>query len=201
MIIVDGIKHSNTKDLTGRRFGILIVTNFSHIDKNGSACWKVKCDCGNEKIINSNRLLRLGAKSCGCSRRGIKGERGFNNLYAKYEWRAKHKGIPFDLTKEEFRELVTSPCIYCGILPLQKVYLDVKGYTTEYISHCQFLYNGIDQIESSQGYTNSNCFPCCKVCNFAKGTKTMDEFLKWVIRMYRNLEATGVPVTEVNVNI
>jgi hypothetical protein len=144
---LDKIKHPTVRDLIGQTFGILTVVDFSHVDPNRMACWIVKCDCGNTKIINSNRLLRNGARSCGCSRRGLKGERGFNNLYAKYKWRAKHNKIPFILTKEDFRGLVTAPCYYCGILPSQRVYLKSD---TEYLNHCQFIYNGIDQVEHSK---------------------------------------------------
>jgi hypothetical protein len=191
MIIVNGIKYSGTKDLLGRRFGILTVVDFSHIDKNRQSCWKVRCDCGNEKIINSNRLLRLGAKSCGCSRRGLKGERGFNNLYAKYRCRAKYIKVQFTLTKEEFRDLVVAPCYYCGILPEQKVYDDSNKQLTEYINHCQFIYNGIDRKDCNAGYVLENCVTCCKVCNFAKNTKTKDEFITWINQIYKNLETKG----------
>lgn len=52
-------------DLTGKRIGRLLV-----IGLVGSAPrrWRVKCDCGVEKIIDANFLLRGATQSCGCWR-------------------------------------------------------------------------------------------------------------------------------------
>lgn len=53
------------KDLTGQRFGKLIV-----IERNGRkdtyALWKCKCDCGNITIVRSSHLLSGHTTSCGC---------------------------------------------------------------------------------------------------------------------------------------
>jgi hypothetical protein len=37
--------------------------------------------------------------------------------------------------------------------------------------------NGIDRKNSLEGYVPSNCVPCCKFCNSAKGIMSYDEFL------------------------
>ena len=34
------------KDLTGERFGSLVVIKFSRINTKGSAMWECRCDCG-----------------------------------------------------------------------------------------------------------------------------------------------------------
>lgn len=59
-------------DLTGMRFGKLVVIGFDHwLDReNGhkDRMWKCQCDCGNVCIVN-HRYLRFGdTSSCGCSR-------------------------------------------------------------------------------------------------------------------------------------
>ena len=56
----------NFKDLTGQRFGRLLVIEYSSKNKWGNATWLCRCDCGNEKIICSNSLKRGLTKSCGC---------------------------------------------------------------------------------------------------------------------------------------
>ena len=58
------IAHLN--NLTGKRFGRLIAIKYVDKDKNSNALWLCKCDCGNEKIINSVALLNGNCKSCGC---------------------------------------------------------------------------------------------------------------------------------------
>lgn len=58
------------KDITGQRFGMLVVEEFAGIDpKFGSAMWKCKCDCGNEKIVRSRALISGDTVSCGCKRK------------------------------------------------------------------------------------------------------------------------------------
>ena len=52
-------------DLTGQRFGKLLVTKRG---KNIGKCstWECKCDCGKEKIAFTVRLRNGQCKSCGC---------------------------------------------------------------------------------------------------------------------------------------
>lgn len=52
-------------DLTGERFGRLVVLEFSHKDNN-TYYWKCKCDCGNIKLIDRHCLRSGNTKSCGC---------------------------------------------------------------------------------------------------------------------------------------
>lgn len=59
-------------DLTGQRFGKLVVIGFdSWLDHNNGhrdRMWRCKCDCGNECVVN-HRYLRFGdTESCGCSK-------------------------------------------------------------------------------------------------------------------------------------
>jgi len=58
--------YRNIKDLTGHRFGRLIVLGFSHRDKHRSNCWRCQCDCGKEYITRGSRLINGNTKSCGC---------------------------------------------------------------------------------------------------------------------------------------
>ena len=53
-------------DLTGQKFGRLMVIECAGRDKRGRAIWKCKCDCGNEAIKGSDRLIRGITQSCGC---------------------------------------------------------------------------------------------------------------------------------------
>ncbi len=59
---------TSINDLTGKRFGKLIVVGFYGFDKQHSALWKCLCDCGNGKVTNGNSLIRGLTQSCGCSR-------------------------------------------------------------------------------------------------------------------------------------
>ena len=62
-----------TIDLTGRRFGKLVVvakaSPYIHpsTGKNRTT-WKAQCDCGRETIAHASNLLRGLTQSCGCGR-------------------------------------------------------------------------------------------------------------------------------------
>ena len=68
---------SNKVDLTGKRFGRLVVLEQAeyHIDKKGrkTKMWKCKCDCGNETIVRHGGLQKGTTTSCGCFHKEIVG--------------------------------------------------------------------------------------------------------------------------------
>lgn len=57
---------SERKDLRGKIFTHLTVLECVGSNKNGHLLWNCKCECGNEKVIPSHKLLWEEAKSCGC---------------------------------------------------------------------------------------------------------------------------------------
>lgn len=54
------------EDLTGERFGKLVVIERAGNDKYGSIVWKCACDCGNTREVRSASLRNGHTKSCGC---------------------------------------------------------------------------------------------------------------------------------------
>lgn len=54
-------------DLTGQRFGMLIVIRL-HERVKGQAIWACRCDCGNESMVRLGNLRRGHTTSCGCQR-------------------------------------------------------------------------------------------------------------------------------------
>lgn len=65
-------KIGNLIDLTGQRFGRLIVIERDKNKKNTShTYWMCKCDCGNIKSINSDSLRNGKTQSCGCLNKEI----------------------------------------------------------------------------------------------------------------------------------
>ena len=55
-------------DLTGQRFGRLVVEGFAYADKCRRSMWKCRCDCGKEKIVAMQPLRDGRIKSCGCEK-------------------------------------------------------------------------------------------------------------------------------------
>ncbi len=56
-------------DLTGQRFGRLVVVARAENDSHNKARWCCRCDCGKEIIARSNDLRSGNTQSCGCFQR------------------------------------------------------------------------------------------------------------------------------------
>lgn len=78
----------NLKDITGQRFGRLIVIEKDHIKKGNY--WKCKCDCGNIVSVRGVDLKREAVRSCGCLQK---------EKVKQYNWQ------PLDLIGQRFGKL------------------------------------------------------------------------------------------------
>jgi hypothetical protein len=170
------------KDLTGKTFGKLTVvafigvTTFGKEGKTKKAMWKTQCMCGKEVIANTATLQNEHTTSCGsCSRLKPEGEASFNSVYREYKYHAGLKGLCFLLTKEEFKNLTRRVCHYCGVVPQQVANCGKKSTA--------YVYNGVDRKDNTQGYTEENSVPCCKVCNMAKRNMSLSQFMDWIKRL------------------
>ena len=54
------------KDLTGQRFGRLVVVSETQERSDRCVVWKCLCDCGNEHYVVSRSLVSGRTRSCGC---------------------------------------------------------------------------------------------------------------------------------------
>ena len=87
------------KDLSGQKFGKLIVIKIDHIHKYKSSTviyWLCKCDCGNECVVCGHNLSIGKTKSCGCLINGIKDLTGqkFGRLTVLYrDYSDSHNSI------------------------------------------------------------------------------------------------------------
>ena len=68
--------HRIKKDLTGKRFGRLVVMCPLSIKGSDGAMWECKCDCGNTVKVSGHSLEVGWIKSCGC----LKQERSDNKV-------------------------------------------------------------------------------------------------------------------------
>lgn len=172
--------------IIGARFGRLTVLEKSGVKE--SFCktenrvkkrniMKCICDCGKEVHIQRNSLTTKITQSCGCLRREKllelnhskrNPESGINSLMARYLIEARKRGYIFELTYEEFKEIINQNCTYCGVEPYQ-FHTSWRGVKT--------LYNGIDRVNPLEGYYIGNVVPCCGKCNFMKCDLTRDDFI------------------------
>jgi hypothetical protein len=83
------------QDLTGLRFGRLLVTHRSPNNKHGNVMFHCRCDCGIEKDILAADLKRGFSQSCGCLHKDILLRHG----HTKAHGRSKTYGIWNSLTQ------------------------------------------------------------------------------------------------------
>lgn len=115
-------------------------------DINGNIILKKCFRCG-EWLPLDNFWKSSGRKDGYCGECKICSNSSKENRYNTYKKSAKRRNLDFQLTKEEFYNITSQPCHYCGNFQ---------------------NYNGVDRIDSSEGYYYQNCVPCCEICNKMK---------------------------------
>lgn len=140
----------------------------------------VRCDCGLEAERRKSAIV--GGQSLGCNScrepstrfkqpRDLSDKSAFNYVISTYRRRSRKKNIPFEIDRQSFRDLTQKLCFYCDGAPSNTT----KG---AYKNSVSYVYNGLDRIDSSQGYVLGNVVPCCKYCNIMKSDLTHDEFFE-----------------------
>jgi hypothetical protein len=177
-------KHPNYLiDETGNRYGKLTVVSRAE-NKGTKARWLCQCDCGNEHVIIGTDLRSGHTGSCGCGKATWKkmpvGEGAFNAVFGNYKRSAKRRGILFEISKEDFRELIQRNCYYCNAKP------SIPERQNKH--NGKFPCNGLDRIDNRGKYTIENVVACCRQCNQAKWVMTEREFYLWVSRVYKHSE-------------
>jgi hypothetical protein len=111
--------------------------------ENNATCMKAWRDKNPEKTkqINEDKKINI------------------NYSFKNYIRSANSKNLLFELTKEEFIEICSKECFYCGDI-------QDKGF------------NGIDRIDCKGNYVKDNIVPCCEICNWMKNTLNQEVFLK-----------------------
>lgn len=172
--------------LPGNTYGKLTVVSFSHVDKRNRKHFHTVCECGNSKVIHGASLKSGNTRSCGCLCREVQSLRklpdnqgAFNAVFFQARVGAKKRNIPFELSISLVTSIAKQPCHYCGVV----------GGNFKTTKNCKegIRYNGMDRLNSQLGYTPENVVPCCRDCNFMKGTKTREEFLEHLKKVYSHL--------------
>lgn len=166
-------------------------------DKHGLKRWLCRCECGREAVVTQTSVRRGKSKGCmSCGRHRYQrndptmpGGTNARSAYTGYAKSARRHSRVFELTFEDFLRLSQLPCYYCGLVR-QQVYDLRNPDGTPRVAGGPWPYNGIDRLDSSQGYVVTNCVPCCSRCNFAKHRFSESDFLQTVKRIYeyRNLD-------------
>lgn len=180
----------SVEDGIGKIFGRLKVERFVGVRKTpkGANVPYVLCicECGSQKEVSFWDVKSGKTKTCGLNHPHYedRSEPAFNMIYKhSYRERAIKKGLPFEITKEQFRSLAKLDCHYCGAAPTSGSYRGKRGSVKTGKSVSQYIYNGLDRMDPQKGYTIDNVVTCCGICNHAKHTMSYQEFTNWLDRV------------------
>lgn len=169
----------NRQAFVGRVFARLTVVGFEVDGKK--VRYRCQCACGRETITARANLERGHTKSCGCLQIYRHPERrvGLRKLLYRYRMSSKRRGFAFDITLDQLRTITSQPCYYCGGDPS----CVMKSRST----HSEWIYNGLDRVDSTKGYEVANVVPCCATCNRMKLDHDLEFFVDHVQRIVRHL--------------
>lgn len=187
-------KHIN---LIGKKFSFLTIVDLKKTDKSTDGSYRsiCICDCGREKDVNTNYLMRLLVKSCGNSEcpfhRQDSNNNGKKNVKFKgYEeisgvkWNqikhgARTRNLEFNITLEYIWELFLKQERKCALTGVDIFFgrTNTKETTAS-----------LDRIDSSKGYVKGNVHWVHKTVNIIKMDLKLEEFINWCKLVVNNFE-------------
>ncbi len=138
---------------------------------------RICAKCGAEKLVNT---FAPGAAKCGSCKATLaktryytKGRKlGIGHKLGTYKAGARLRGLNIELDDQAMLTMFRQPCFYCGIAAGVK-------------------FNGIDRLDSTLGYIESNVVTACSTCNMGKQRLTKEQFINWICQVHTHLVASG----------
>jgi hypothetical protein len=146
-----------------------------------------ECDCGVQKKLRVGPLVsKKHPTICECLRKEMVASGHFRRKSSEdvlvttvmgvYRNGAKTRNLQWDLSRDFVSAIIHKPCHYCQIIDYT-VFVNKKRILKR---------NGIDRLDSSIGYIESNCVPCCKICNTAKMKLSLVDFKDWIKKLWNH---------------
>lgn len=190
------LKKNYFNNLEGFKCNKITIGKCLGKNKYNSFIYTLTCNCGTIFTGEGNDVKTERLKSCGC----LKTEKNIEkcnkdpyhaleyNLFSDYRKKASYRNISFELDYDYFRLLTKNNCNYCGSKPSN---IKTRHRNNKIASNVILYYNGIDRVDNTKGYTKENSVSCCKICNQAKHTMSLIDFLNWINRVYNHVKKTA----------
>ena len=146
------------KNLSGQRFGRLLVIERMQNNKHGKSQWRCRCDCGNEVVVVAGNLLSGNTTSCGCYRSELTAKK--NKLNATHR---KSNTRIYQIWTNMRRRCNSPTCdaypLYGGrgITVCDTWGKDFTAFQDWALSHGYRENLTIDRIDNDKGYSPENC--------------------------------------------
>ncbi len=147
-------RQHNFADLTGLKFNLLTVLEFSHRTDNATL-WKCLCDCGREAIIRGYDFKSGKQKSCGCLRDISTKKRmtthGESHKTSEYKaWRAMHDRVYRPTTPQLKRDYKDRGITICQRWHVYENFISDMGRKPT-------PKHSLDRIDNNGNYEPLNC--------------------------------------------
>ena len=141
-------------DLTGKRFGRLVVLKEAGRNKSNNIKWVCKCDCGSTVTIQGGHLVSGHTKSCGCLR--IEDARKRHTIHGKHEtteyviWQGMKQRC-IDTNQASYKHYGGRGIQVCDrwVHSFENFLLDIGKRPSKNYS--------LDRIDNNGNYTPKNC--------------------------------------------
>jgi hypothetical protein len=148
-------------DLNGRKFGRLNVIKKAEKQNKQGVLWLCRCDCGNEKILDTYHLNSGKTKSCGCLQReavsSLLKTHGMRNTRLNSIWR----GIKTRCTNNkriDYKFYGGRGIKFCTRwIRFEEFYKDMGKSYEEHVRQYGEKNTTIDRINVNGNYEPSNC--------------------------------------------
>lgn len=163
------------------RFTILALSK----EKGKKVMADVACDCGHKQTVSLSNIkagrpamclkcsyVKRGQESVGKLRR-YDDHTAARDTYSDRKNRAIKQSRTYNLSFEEFYEIAKRNCFYCGSEPS-----NCNKALTPWAQ--DFIYNGLDRVDSSRGYEPDNVVACCWKCNYMKRDLSVFDFFSHI---------------------
>lgn len=140
-------------DITGNRYGNLIVIKRVDNQGKGFTVYECLCDCGNTKLVRANNLKSGAVKSCGCLRRNNTKNRTHNMSHTKlYRVWANMKNRCYNQNLKSYKDYGGRGITVCDEWRDSFENFMNWAYSSGYTEHLT-----LDRIDNNGGYNPSNC--------------------------------------------
>jgi hypothetical protein len=142
------------KDLTGLRFGRLVVAGFDYRDGT-IYYWNCKCDCGNKRSVAAGSLIRGLTRSCGCFMSEISAKT-IVELNFKHGMTGTKPHSVWSGIKARCKDITNMRYGGRGIKICERWYTSFENFYED-MGDPPSDQHQIDRIDNEKGYCKENC--------------------------------------------